>query len=398
MISAFLRPFLLVVFLAASANSIAQQYYVIVGAFAQESNAQKFTGYVRSLRYAAEYELNVEKNYFYVYVLKSDTKPDAVTQAKQLQQDSEFKDAWVFAGHLGTTPPPQQKDVAVVVPPVVDDPKPVTDNSPIEKPDSVNTTIVTADQVTLPLPAMTSSTAAPEIKVRGKLFKFQLQTIDGQPVHGEVHNVDYKRGREIAAYKSDEYIDVLPPSRDNNPMSIVCGIFGYKETVKVLDYNNPDKEGSVTKDEKGAWVVPYQLERLKKGDVSVMYHVAFYKDAVVMLAQSKGEMDELVNMMKDNPNYRIKIHGHCNGNNTRKIIAIGPNKNYFNMQGSDQQNGSAKELSKQRAEAVQNYLIDNGISKDRYTVYAWGGLNMLVPETSTSAKLNDRIEIEIQAD
>lgn len=395
MISAFLRPLLLVVFLAASVNSIAQQYYVIVGAFAQESNAQKFTGYVRSLRYAAEYELNVEKNYFYVYVLKSGLKQDAVTQAKQLQQDSEFKDAWVFAGHLGTTPPQEQKDVAVIVPPPADEPK--VEEPKLEKPDSSTTTIVTSDQVSIPLPPPTS-TNEPDVKVKGKLFKFQLQTIDGHPVNGEVHSVDYKRGREIAAYKSGEYIDVLPPSRDNNPMTIVCGIFGYKEMVKVLDYNNPDNEVSVTKDEKGAWIVPYQLERLKKGDVSVMYHVAFYKDAVVMLTQSKGELDELVNMMKDNPNYRIKIHGHCNGNNTRKIIALGANKNYFNMQGSDQQNGSAKELSKQRAEAVQNYLIDNGIAKDRTTVYAWGGLNMLVPETSTSAKLNDRIEIEIQAD
>jgi outer membrane protein OmpA-like peptidoglycan-associated protein len=154
----------------------------------------------------------------------------------------------------------------------------------------------------------------------------------------------------------------------------------------------------VIRDEKGAWVIPYQLERLKKGDVSVMYHVAFYKDAVVMLPQSKGELDELVSMMKDNPDYKIKIHGHCNGNNTRKIIALGSPKNYFNVDGSDQRNGSAKDLSKFRADAVQDYLAENGISKDRSSVYAWGGLNMLVPETSTSAKLNDRIEIEIQAD
>jgi outer membrane protein OmpA-like peptidoglycan-associated protein len=236
-----------------------------------------------------------------------------------------------------------------------------------------------------------------EIKARGKLFKFRLQTTEGNAVTGEVHNVDYRRGRDLAVYKSDEYVDVLPPSRDNNPMSIVCGIFGYKEIVKVVDYNHPEDAGA-TQDTKGAWVIPYQLERLKKGDVSVMYHVAFYKDAVVMLPQSKPEMDELVNMMKDNPNYRIKIHGHCNGNNTRKIIALGSTKNYFNIQGSDELNGSAKELSKLRAEAVQSYLVDNGVTKDRTSVYAWGGLNMLVPETGTSAKLNDRIEIEIQGD
>ncbi|HMD80234.1 MAG TPA: OmpA family protein, partial [Anaerolineales bacterium] len=350
-----------------------------------------FTGYVRSLRYAAEYELNVEKKYFYVYVLKSKTRDDAIVQVKQLQQDSEFKDAWLFSGHLGTSPPPEKKEVAVLVPPAIGEVQ-------TDKIDSAAIPTDTTELATVPAPVTESPSVQPEMKVRGKLFKFQLQTVDGNTIHGEVHNVDYRRGREIAAYKTDEYVDVLPPSRDNNPMSIVCGIFGYKEVVKMVDYNNPSIEASVTKDEKGAWVIPYQLERLKKGDVSVMYHVAFYKDAVVMLAQSMAEMGELVNMMKDNPNYKIKIHGHCNGNNTRKIIALGPSKNYFTMQGSDERNGSAKELSKLRAEAVQNYLEDQGVPKNRSTVYAWGGQNMLVPETSTSAKLNDRIEIEIQGD
>jgi hypothetical protein len=96
MIPTCLRAVLLTILLALAANAQAQQFYVIVGAFAKESNAQKFTGYVRSLRYAAEYELNVEKKYFYVYVLKSQSKEDALAQVKQLQQDSEFKDTWLF--------------------------------------------------------------------------------------------------------------------------------------------------------------------------------------------------------------------------------------------------------------------------------------------------------------
>jgi outer membrane protein OmpA-like peptidoglycan-associated protein len=392
MITALLRSFLLFLLVSLAVCTHAQQFYVIVGAFAQESNAQKFTGYVRSLRYAAEYELNTEKNFFYVYVLKSESRGDAVLQLRQLQQESEFKDTWLFNGHLGTSPPPAKVELAEAVPPV-----PELEKTELPASDSATATAFT-EAPTLPPPVTTAPAVETEIKARGKLFRFQLQTVDGKPVHGEVHNVDYKRGRDIAVYKSDEYIDVLPPSRDNNPMSMVCGIFGYKEVVKVVDYERPDEEAGVTKDEKGAWVIPYQLERLKKGDVSIMYHVAFYKDAVVMLLQSKPEMDELVNMMKDNPGYRIKIHGHCNGNNTRKIIALGAEKNYFNIQGSDERNGSAKELSKLRAEAVQSYLIDNGVSKDRSSVYAWAGQNMLVPETSTSAKLNDRIEIEIQAD
>jgi outer membrane protein OmpA-like peptidoglycan-associated protein len=182
-------------------------------------------------------------------------------------------------------------------------------------------------------------------------------------------------------------------------MTVVCGIFGFKEVVKVIDYNNPSGTEGAVQGSNGEWIITYQLERMKKGDVSVMYNVSFYKDAVVMLPNSKTEMDELVNLMQLNPNYKIKIHGHCNGNyNQRKIIALGKNKNYFDMKGSDEKNGSSKELSKLRAEAIQSYLIVNGIDKKRTEIFAWGGTNMLVGENSASARLNDRIEIEILED
>jgi len=376
----------IVTLLLVCCDCFAQQFYIIVGAFAQESNAQKFTGYVRSLRYSAQYELNTDKNYFYVYTLRGTNREDALTQVKALQKESEFKDAWVFAGQLGNP-----------VTPTAVEPSPAKEEEKIEAQPAAGAPDTAAIAVAS-LPPVVAAVAEPEMKVKGKLFKFQLMTIDGQPVHGEVHNVDYQRGREIAAYKSDEYIDMLARSSSNNPMSIVCGIFGYKEVVKLVDYNNPDVEQGVVKDARGAWIIPYRLERLKKGDVSVMYHVSFYKDAVVMLPRSKEELDELVTMMKDNPNYKIKIHGHCNGTYSRRIIALGPGKNYFNVSGSDERNGSAKELSKLRAEAVKSYLSDNEIAAERSEIYAWGALNMLVSETSTSAKLNDRIEIEILQD
>jgi outer membrane protein OmpA-like peptidoglycan-associated protein len=320
-------------------------------------------------------------------------------QAKvtSLQKESEFKDAWLYTGVLegGALPP------VVIEKPVVqvDPPK---DTTAAVIPDVAPP--VTADTVAVAeIPAATPDSAAnaePEVPavVRGKLFRFVLQTADGKPVKGEVHNVDFNRGRDLATYKTDKYIDILRPSNANNPMSLVCGIFGYKEVVRFMDYNNPSTiEGGSVQDAKGAWVIPYTLERMKKGDVSVMYHVAFYKDAVVMLPESKSELDELVSMMTNNPNYRIKIHGHCNTMNSKKIIAVGKSKNYFTTKGAEEVTGNAKELSRLRAVAVQNYLIDHGIDKSRADIYAWGSQNMLAPENGPSAKLNDRIEIEITA-
>jgi outer membrane protein OmpA-like peptidoglycan-associated protein len=370
-----------------------QQYYVVIGAFAKESNAIKFSGFSRSRFFQSTYELNPARNLFYVYVIKTASNKEAFNQVRILQKEEAFKDSWVFRGALGTSTPP----VAISEPepkpePIAVEPEPLpTDTTTITevKPDSV-ALIITETPPT--------ETVKPKRVVKGKLFKFDIQTPTGEPFAGNVHHVDLLRGRDLATYSSTDYSDVPKPLEQKDPMTIVCGIFGYKEITQLVDYTNPAQTEGVTQDAEGAWVVPFKLERLKKGDVSVMYDVSFYKDAVIMLPRSKEEIDELVSMMNANPAYKLKVHGHTNGNNKRKIIALGKNRNYFEMQGSDQQNGSAKELSKQRAEAVRDYLVEHGIDKSRMEIMAWGGLNMMVGEGSANAKLNDRIEIEILED
>jgi|APTNR8051073442_1049403.scaffolds.fasta_scaffold00032_56 outer membrane protein OmpA-like peptidoglycan-associated protein len=367
-----------------------QQYYVVVGAFAKESNAKKFSGFVRSRFFQATYELNENRNLFYVYVIKTANKKEAFDQVRILQKEEAFKDAWVFRGNLGSTiipveetkPEPVEvtpevvpidttttKEIVPVVVPVIEEQKPVVE--PVKE---------------------------PEMVVKGKLFKFVIKTPSGEAIAGNVHHVDLLKGRDLATYKGNDYSDVPKPVEQKEPMTLVCGLFGYKEVTQLIDYNDPSITQGAVQDEKGAWTIPFVLERLKKGDVSVMYDVSFYKDAVIMLPRSQEELDELVTMMESNSGYKIKVHGHCNGNNKRKIIALGKTRNYFDMKGSDQQNGSAKELSKQRAEAVRDYLVEHGIDKSRMEIMAWGGLNMMVGETSASAKLNDRIEIEILED
>jgi outer membrane protein OmpA-like peptidoglycan-associated protein len=374
-----------------------QQYYVVIGAFAKESNAKKFSGFARSRFFQATYELNPVKNLFYVYVIKSSVKKEAIDQVLILQKEETFKDSWVFTGNLGTAPVTnpvvEVKAIPVNTAPQATESIPTTDTVSHTK---TETAIIDSANVTEPEVKMANE-AAPR-KAKGKFFKFAILTSTGEPFAGNVHHVDLKKGKDIASYKSNEYSDVLRPANREEPMTIVCGIFGYKEVTQLVDYTNPQITPGATQDENGIWTIPFTLERLKKGDVSVMYDVSFYKDAVVMLPRSQEELDELVSMMSSNANYKIKIHGHCNGTAKRKIIALGKPKNYFDVKGSKQKNGTSKELSRERAEAVLQYLVEHGIDQSRMDIMAWGGTNMLVSETSSSAKLNDRIEIEILED
>lgn len=401
------KVFFLIAFLGSTAlYAQTSQYYVVIGAFAKESNAKKFTGFARSRFFGATYEKKPKSRLFFVYVIKTDNKNDAFTEVRVLQKEATFSDAWVYKGSL--IPVADQSPVTKAEPlPAVVEPVPVVDTIAMVEPD----TLAPADSVkAIALPIDTTSTVAlapdinasalpPTKKAKGKYFKFTIIGPDGKPFPGKVHNVDLKLGRDLASYNSHDYNDILlPTSQRQEPMTFICGIFGYKEVMQLIDYTNPALTEGVTRDEYEAWVVPFKLERLDKGDVSVMYNVSFYKDAVIMLPRAKEELDELVHLMNSNPAYVIRIHGHTNGNDKRKIIGLGETRNYFDVKGSVEKSGTSKELSKDRAEAVKEYLVEHGIARDRMDIMAWGGTNMLVKETSSSARLNDRIEIEILKD
>lgn len=391
----YLKLSLLLVCLCCAGYAQAQQYYAVVGAFRKESNAIKFTGFVKSRFFQAKYELNPERKLYYVYALKSTNKKEVIQQVKNLQQDKLFSDAWFFKGQLGAG-----VEVIQPEPPKPEPAEPIV--TPIEtQPDS--TVLAPADSSSINPPVDTTTVAAePEPaaprKAKGQFLNFVITDPSGNTMPGVVHHVDLKLGRDIATYQANEYSDVPRPTDRVEPMAVVCGIFGYKEITQFIDYTNPASTEGATVNEEGVWTIPFALERLKKGDISVMYHVAYYKDAVIMLPASKQELDELVNMMNSNPNYEIEIHGHCNGKEKRKIIMLGKNRNYFDIAGSEEKTGSAKELSKLRAEAVRDYLVEHGIDKKRLKIMEWGATNMLVKQNSPSARLNDRIEIEILKD
>jgi outer membrane protein OmpA-like peptidoglycan-associated protein len=401
------KVFFLIAFLGSTAlYAQTSQYYVVIGAFAKESNAKKFVGFAHSRFFGATYEKKPKSRLFFVYVIKTNNKEEAYTQVRILQKEATFSDAWVYRGSLipvGSPPVTKVEPQPVIVEPVA-----VIDTIAVEEPVAVDSVAEVPTAVVLPIDTTSTVAIAPDInasalpptkKAKGKYFKFAIIGPDGKPFPGKVHNVDLKLGRDLASYNSFDYNDILlPTSQRQEPMTFICGIFGYKEVMQLVDYTSPALTEGVTRDEYEAWVVPFKLERLNKGDVSVMYNVSFYKDAVIMLPRAKEELDELVHLMNSNPAYVIKIHGHTNGNDKRKIIGLGETRNYFDVKGSIEKNGTSKELSKDRAEAVREYLVEHGIARDRMDIMAWGGTNMLVNELSSSSRLNDRIEIEILKD
>jgi outer membrane protein OmpA-like peptidoglycan-associated protein len=379
-----LKAALVAAILSSPWTACSQHYYVVIGAFAAEENASEFKGYLPGQFRDTSYTLSDKENILHFYVLKTSDKESAIAKTLQLKkeiEDSETSDNGTVETRLqGSVFNNVVTETAV---PVSNTDSPAAEESPADA--SGSGSLASAGNIP-PKPV-------------GKYFKFNIETPEGTSLPAVVHHVDFDNGREVAAYKSNMFVDLLQPGQNAKPMAVVCGLFGYKEIHKYIDYSDPsltDEQAYV--DTQGAWVIPYKLERVEKGDVSVMYNVSFYKDAAIMRKSSQVDLDELVNMMQSNPYYEITVHAHCNGKNKREIIALGKDRNYFDVSGSTTITGTARDLTALRAEAIRAYLMDHGIDGSRTKIFSWGGSDMLVKSTSPNATLNDRIEIEFTRD
>lgn len=357
---------------AFTAPASSQNYYLVVGAFATPGDeVRAFTSYLPNESPDTSYTVNQDGNTLHLYVMKTSNREKAVTHSQRLQRSLEDN---------GATSSSARSEFALNT-------KNLSPEPTLAEPEVLTASASkSSDGV--------SSGGGIPFKPKGKAFKFAVLKEDGQAFSAPIHQVDIERGRELGTFTPGTYVDVLRPVQ-NQPMTLVCGVFGYKMVEKIVDYNNPWLTEGAYFDDAGAWVIPYRLEKLERGDVSVMYNVAFYKDAVVMLPSSQNELDILVNMMNENPEYAIRVHAHCNGKNSRKIIAYGDHHNYFDVTGAAEIKGSAKLLTNLRGEAIKSYLVANGIDEKRIKTFGWGGAEMLVDENHPNAKINDRIEIEI---
>jgi outer membrane protein OmpA-like peptidoglycan-associated protein len=197
--------------------------------------------------------------------------------------------------------------------------------------------------------------------------------------------------------KGNEYLLLPDPKSKSGQLTLICEAFGYRKIQQEINYPLPladtvkpyiDLMGTTL-------VINFDLVRYHKGDIATLYNVYFYNDAALMLPESKFELGSLLQLMSENPKYKIRLHGHTNGNYTGKILTVGPDKNFFSLDGAQQGMGSAKDLSRGRAEVIRDFLVSNGVNATRMEIKAWGGKRPIYDKNSINAKKNVRVEVEI---
>jgi outer membrane protein OmpA-like peptidoglycan-associated protein len=326
---------------------------------------------------------------YYVYVLTTEDRAAAITEAKRLRSSSRYEDAWVYQGPLGdnSTTETIGRDV-----------NPVTKNEMVEVSNQDVSSPTDTQAVTEEVKEETKEASVvkqpEEIPGEGKRFVFKIfRGTDEKEVQGEVDVLDIEKGRKLATYKGNAEVKMKPPSNATS-VNLLCNVFGYRKVQRTIDYNNPIAD-DVTTDEDGNIVVPFELVRLQKGDIAVMYNVFFYNDAAVMRPESRYEVNSLLDMMKENPSYKIRLHGHTNGTGQGKLITMGKTDNFFTLTGSVTGFGSAKALSEERARIISEYLVANGIDAKRIEIRAWGGKRPIYDKHHAKASENLRVEVEI---
>lgn len=118
------------------------------------------------------------------------------------------------------------------------------------------------------------------------------------------------------------------------------------------------------------------LDQLKVGE-KVVLNILFQPGSPVLLPESKPDMMKLLNFMKSNPKVKIEIHGHVNGN--------GNSDDKGNMQ-----------LSVDRAKAVYDMLVKNGIDAARLSYKGFGATKMVyIGFDEGGMRENRRVEVMI---
>lgn len=385
-------------------------YYVVVGAYApsRENVAKNYTEVLMRRGLDASYGFNTSRNFWFVYVHYNDNLKASLAEMLKTRKAEEFSQAWVrvVAGDINPavepTPVSTAKSQATAVSAAETkreaEPSPAFQNAKDEPPVEKPLALALADTDGIMV------TDNPPIKQYAKItlgntevFLSLFNSANNRIVDGQVTVMDAEREKSLRQVKGNEYLILPNPNTKSGKLKLVCEAFGYRKIEHELNYLMPLSDTSKAfVDLMGTtFVVNFDLIRYHKGDIATLYNVYFYNDAAIMLPESKPELMKLVQMLNENPDYRIRLHGHTNGNYHGKILAMGPEKNFFSMDGSVNSIGSAKDLSYNRAEVIKEYLEANGINPSRIEVKAWGGKRPIFDKHSVNAKKNVRVEVEI---
>jgi outer membrane protein OmpA-like peptidoglycan-associated protein len=169
---------------------------------------------------------------------------------------------------------------------------------------------------------------------------------------------DIAREDEILGIKKEEPSVELPKPEIEFPETMV--------------FENPDGSQKTFKLDK---VFMKKVNDAKKGDKLKVDNLNFVINTFIVVPEAKGKMFELLVVLQNNPTLKIEIQGH---------LCCMPNDRL--------------DLSTQRAKAIYNFLVANGIYPGRLSYKGFGSTQPIFPlpeKDEAQRAANRRVEILI---
>ncbi len=379
------------------------QCYVVVGAFKLKQNANNYVQRLAEKELTATSKLNTYRNLYYVYTFNSPDREEAKDRLFAVRDDyPDLSDSWLYAGDF-KGPHITAKEWSKV--------------NPLEKLVEEVEEAETMREERQAAKAADSEKVetSPENRLQEKPQEPQksqepqepgwnvyLNTVDAaslREVNGKFGLYDAERNQKITEIPTNELVRVKDPENRTNRIRVVSEIFGFHEIEHTFDLDEPMKSDSsnVVELVGDTILVNMKLQKYKQGDVATLWKVYFYKDAAIMREESIYELNQLLDMMKNNPTMEILIHGHTNGNSHGQVLHLDlDDKQFFSLNGSHEETvASAKKLSLYRAYTIQHWLMAQGVPEERTDIKGWGGKKMIYDKHDSQADKNVRVEIEI---
>ncbi|MBB3836655.1 outer membrane protein OmpA-like peptidoglycan-associated protein [Runella defluvii] len=162
-----------------------------------------------------------------------------------------------------------------------------------------------------------------------------------------------------------------PPAPTPTPPPVVATTPPPAAPKATAATNEPPRTSVFSKEPPKA-PAPSPFSELVKGKVITLNNIYFDQSSPVLRPESAPQLDELVAILQKNPTARIEIRGHTD------------NAGDFDLN---------VKLSRERCQAVVEYLKTKGISADRLESRGRGPLDPLAPNTSEeNRKRNRRVE------
>lgn len=206
---------------------------------------------------------------------------------------------------------------------------------------------------------------APVTYLKGKVY----DAVTLEPLNAKFELIrlkdDKKRVEAFSDEKTGEFLVVIPVGED----------FALNVSKKAYLFYSDNFALAEIKDKTDPYLKDIPLQPIEIGSSVVLKNIFFDTDKYDLKQESISELTKLIDFLKNNPDTRIEIGGHTDNVGTAAYNQV---------------------LSENRARAVFEYLVSNGIEKDRLQ-YQGYGLTQAVAgnETEKGRAENRRTEFRI---